>query len=79
LIDAANKYLTNAKGENSTHTLVIIIIISSSSSKKNPPDTKNPNCKYIRPWTQVMHISSSHSHGWLYYTAPSHIQTHTIT
>jgi hypothetical protein len=76
LIDAANKYLTNAKGENSRHTLVIIII---SSSMKNPPDTKNPNCEYIRPWTQVMQISSSHSHGWLYYTALSHIHTHTIT
>jgi hypothetical protein len=76
LNDAANKNLTNAKGENSTHTLVIIIIIiSSSSSTKNPLDTKNPNCKYIRPWTQVMHISSSHSYGWLYYTALSHIHT----
>jgi hypothetical protein len=27
----------------------------------------------------VMHISSSHSHGRLYCTAPSHIHTHTIT
>ncbi len=24
---------------------------------------KNPNYRYIRPWTYVMHISSSHSHG----------------